>query len=565
MADVTSQHTIAELDKAISAVIGDAAGANPATSDNTFAAAATIPYWESGPKFGTVAGLFASPQSIGATTPAAGAFTTLTTTGSVGFGVASPAGRLEVEDAGLSSGPLVKITADDATPWALVIGNDTYSTSDTAAGIRMLVTDTGEARIVASGTGSFMTLRADDTSGYIAFNTGGTTDRGRIDSSGNFILGATSTSSNAQLYATKTYSAASGTDNVVAFIHTQSAASTGGLIGHYAQLSATHTSGTVANIIGHRMVTIASGAGGTTTNLYGYRSTIQNNNATATITNAFGLYIDAFTKTGTIINPWAIYSNSTDPSYLAGALRIGVTTATTHAGEVLRVHQTTGSTNAAAVISAGDSGSAFLRFVNSTTGSAATDGFVVGLRLDERATVWNYEATATLFATNNTERMRISASGPVLGIGTADLEAWSSSYGVIEFSRAAVMGGNAGLELFANAYLDAVGYKYKVNNSASNLVVHPSNGISFLTAASGTAGNAVTWSTKFTVSNLGNVVVGSAALATTDTDGFLYITSCAGAPTGVPTAYTGRVALQYDSTNNKLYVYDGGWIGVTLS
>lgn len=62
-----------------------------------------------------------------------------------------------------------------------------------------------------------------------------------------------------------------------------------------------------------------------------------------------------------------------------------------------------------------------------------------------------------------------------------------------------------------------------------------------------------------------NIVLGSAALGTTATDGFLYIETCAGTPTGVPTAYTGRAATVYDSSNNKLYVYNGAWKGVTLS
>lgn len=63
----------------------------------------------------------------------------------------------------------------------------------------------------------------------------------------------------------------------------------------------------------------------------------------------------------------------------------------------------------------------------------------------------------------------------------------------------------------------------------------------------------------------GNVVVGTAALATTATDGFLYIPTCAGTPTGVPTAYTGRAPLIFDTSANKLWAYDGGWIGVVLS
>lgn len=62
-----------------------------------------------------------------------------------------------------------------------------------------------------------------------------------------------------------------------------------------------------------------------------------------------------------------------------------------------------------------------------------------------------------------------------------------------------------------------------------------------------------------TLSSAASVVVGSAAIATNATDGFLYIPSCAGAPSGTPTAFTGRIPLVYDSTNNFLYVYNGGW------
>lgn len=62
---------------------------------------------------------------------------------------------------------------------------------------------------------------------------------------------------------------------------------------------------------------------------------------------------------------------------------------------------------------------------------------------------------------------------------------------------------------------------------------------------------------------LDNVVCNSAAIATNATDGFLYIATCAGTPTGTPTTYTGRAPLVIDSTNNKLYIYSGGaWVAV---
>lgn len=76
----------------------------------------------------------------------------------------------------------------------------------------------------------------------------------------------------------------------------------------------------------------------------------------------------------------------------------------------------------------------------------------------------------------------------------------------------------------------------------------------------------ITRSRKMQISANGNIVLGAqSALATNATDGFTYIPTCAGAPSGVPTAYTGKVAMVLDTTNNKLMIYDGGWIGVTLS
>lgn len=62
----------------------------------------------------------------------------------------------------------------------------------------------------------------------------------------------------------------------------------------------------------------------------------------------------------------------------------------------------------------------------------------------------------------------------------------------------------------------------------------------------------------FSIDNAGNIVVNNAAIATTATDGFLYVSSCSGPPTGVPTAYAGRIPVVVDSLNNKLYFYSGG-------
>lgn len=56
-----------------------------------------------------------------------------------------------------------------------------------------------------------------------------------------------------------------------------------------------------------------------------------------------------------------------------------------------------------------------------------------------------------------------------------------------------------------------------------------------------------------------NVVLGSGSLATNSTDGFVYLASTPGTPTNVPSSFSGHNAITYDTSNNKLYVYNSGW------
>jgi hypothetical protein len=55
----------------------------------------------------------------------------------------------------------------------------------------------------------------------------------------------------------------------------------------------------------------------------------------------------------------------------------------------------------------------------------------------------------------------------------------------------------------------------------------------------------------------GATIVGT-TVTTTATDGFLYVPTCAGTPTGTPVGYGGAAPIVIDSTNNKLYFYSGG-------
>lgn len=143
----------------------------------------------------------------------------------VGIGTTLPEAKLEIEDGGTSKSVLLKVTADDSSPYAMVIGNDTFSTSDTD-GLAINVSNSGDAIINARGTGS-----------TLSFRTVGS-ERARIDSSGNLLVGKTVATeypegiwidgANGRFFATSgdTYAAQftrNGTDGVLIYFYNDTA------------------------------------------------------------------------------------------------------------------------------------------------------------------------------------------------------------------------------------------------------------------------------------------------------------------------------------------------------
>lgn len=167
------------------------------------------------------------------------------------------------------------------------------------------------------------------------------------------------------------------------------------------------------------------------------------------------------------------------------------------------------------------------------------------------------------FSTTNIERMRIDTSGNV-GIGTSSpgdklqlvgrmligaVNSTTADTG-IDFLDSSNTGG------FTLRWLDSGGFvagitQYSSNHATLAGVMQANNGGGYRWFTNGVE--------RMRITSAGNVVAGgSVALATTATDGFLYVPTCAGTPTGTPTAITGMAPIVINTTNNKLYFYSGG-------
>lgn len=69
----------------------------------------------------------------------------------------------------------------------------------------------------------------------------------------------------------------------------------------------------------------------------------------------------------------------------------------------------------------------------------------------------------------------------------------------------------------------------------------------------------------FLLDDAGDLKLGNNTQSTGSTAGFVHIQKVAGAPTGTPGTYTGHVPIVYDSTNNRLYIWNSAWKNVQLA
>lgn len=176
-----------------------------------------------------------------------------------------------------------------------------------------------------------------------------------------------------------------------------------------------------------------------------------------------------------------------------------------------------------------------------------------------------------LFEVQSTGSIRFSADGnAVLSRPAASAIKASQNFEVNN-----VLGVGAAFDRTAPGGI--VDIRTSAGTDASVRVLAGSNGNAFFKALNASA-EVRLWTTNASVLTVGTnnaerarfpttggFVLGTGALATTATDGFLYVPSSAGAPTGVPTTQNAAVPMQFDTTNVRLYAYIGGaWKLVAL-
>jgi hypothetical protein len=227
-----------------------------------------------------------------------------------------------------------------------------------------------------------------------------------------------------------------------------------------------------------------------------------------------------------------------------GNIGIG-TTATT---ATMQLHKPTNANN-------------YLKFTNNDTGSAVGDGFDVGITTTEKAIVWNYEATAMDFATNNTMSMSISSGGTVSTVYDMLVNSLTVGRGTSNDVNSTAIGYRPlYLATTASTNNTAIGYQAMYYSSAAtNNTAIGRTALTNLTNGSGNVSIGYN-SSGFLSAGTSNVVIGNSAMlngTSVTANTAIGVASLYGASKGNIGSYNiglGHYAGRYASSSNELYI-----------
>ena len=178
-------------------------------------------------------------------------------------------------------------------------------------------------------------------------------------------------------------------------------------------------------------------------------------------------------------------------------------------------------------------GSTWIKITNTNSGSGARSGLLLANDVSDYGSVElnstnNSPANALVirtsaaypiaFSTNNTERMRLDSSGN-LGLGVTP-SAWSTT-GNLQLKSGSNISAGTGIGLYSNGYFNA-GWKYIDSTYATGYGQSGGSHLWYI-AASGTAGNTITFTQAMTLDASGNLLVGTTAQPSASVYGSAFI------------------------------------------